>query len=572
MPTHAEKSKETRNRVVANPPSRKAADRTAVSQFADNSPQSVQLATGQQIADDSPQSMQFEAIQGMADNSPQAENDARLAAMAGGNPPSIDQGMPAEGPSIGQTLNPNVALTGELQMKAEPTTMRRQSQSIAAPTTPAQRVAVDHNGGPAGVKLLNNLDSNTATIQYAEEGQSTAANAEKSAGQLFKEELFAQFGISIDEEFAETLQSRVSPERFRDLTVFDGFDLVPIFLLLQRGLDPTTIHALVATDRYASADVTRWLTAGRDPAVLHALVFVDRFDAAQITTLLTAGRDPALLHTLVSTDRFDATQINTLLTAGRDPALLHTLVSTDGFDAGDVAALITAGQDPALLQTLVNPDGFTPTQVVSVLATDPNAAAIHTLRTPDGFTPAEIIALLRLNHPAGTIHAAATTVVPGFTLPNIMYVTLSAGKIGSIYFGGGRVRLTHNDGPVVSYSPGINRFTISNDDYNLVMAQQPMGNLLFDRTPGDNVAVHAYVQRRGSFAVAAAGQGDRLVEFRGANGIGGWHFSRGGPKAFNYGLTQIDLNIIGNVAQLRNNATLRAWMRAVARLAAVPIN
>jgi len=179
----------------------------------------------------------------------------------------------------------------------------------------------------------------------------------------------------------------------------------------------------------------------------------------------------------------------------------------------------------------------------------------------DGATPVEVTAMLAVEPNAQTIHSYMTTVVPGFTLGNILFASVAGGNVGSIYFTNGRIRLTHGNQPQVSVHVGITRHTISNPDYGQYKTWLSNGR------PGGG-GRSAYIRGLRSFAPAVAGAGDRLVEFW----PGHHHISRGGPVAFNYVLTQAQLNIICNVARLNDNNKLRAWMGAIPALAAIPIN
>src|SRR5690606_15667681 len=108
-----------------------------------------------------------------------------------------------------------------------------------------------------------------------------------------------------------------------------------------------------------------------------------------------------------------------------------------------------------------------------------------------------------------------------FTPDKILFASMDGGAVGSIYFPAGRIRLIHPKGPEISTHGEIQRFTISNADYHAHWHGPPKLTVVT-------------VQRLASCKPAVADQGERLVEFW----PGGRHPSRGGPKAFNFTLTQ----------------------------------
>jgi hypothetical protein len=139
---------------------------------------------------------------------------------------------------------------------------------------------------------------------------------------------------------------------------------------------------------------------------------------------------------------------------------------------------------------------------------------------------------------------------PDFTPSQILYASIAGGKVGSIYFPTGRIRLVHKHGPEVSVNPGVQRFTISDRHYEKYW--EKYGSLRRIRSCRD----------------AVAGAGERLVEFW----PGKRHVSRGGPQAFNYVLTQAQVNIMYRAAMTHNNGTLRIAMAADAGLSQIPMN
>jgi len=236
-----------------------------------------------------------------------------------------------------------------------------------------------------------------------------------------------------------------------------------------------------------------------------------------------------------------------------------------------VAQLTTENEGFELLKN----DGATSPEITFMLAIEPDAQTIHSQIIAeahgnatnihqlyvDGATSPEITALLAIEPDAQTIHNYMQTVVPGFTINSIQFASVAGGRVGSIYFTNGRIRLTHNHNPEVSVHAGITRYTINAHDYGQYKQWLAGGRI------GGGTSEN-YIRNLPSFAPAVVGGGGRLIEFW----PGHKHISRGGPMAFNYNLTQVQLNIICNVANLRNNAKLRAWMRAIPGLAVIPIN
>jgi|GEM_PF-3427478 len=255
-------------------------------------------------------------------------------------------------------------------------------------------------------------------------------------------------------------------------------------------------------------------------------------------------------------------------------ALIGTLFPVIGTLIGAIIGYKTGKKKDQINQLYT--DGAIRAEVTAMMAIEPNAQTlhnqiqaeatqtatlIHQLYITDGATSAEITAMLAVQPNAQTIHNYMQTVVPGFTLGDILFASMAGGNVGSIYFTNGRIRLTHGNNPQVSVHVGITRHTISNPDYGQYRTW------LINGRPGGGTKAN-YIRGLPSFALAVAGVGERLVEFW----PGHQHISRGGPVAFNYGLTQTQLNIIGNAANTGSNATLRAWMGAIPALAAIPIN
>ncbi len=142
---------------------------------------------------------------------------------------------------------------------------------------------------------------------------------------------------------------------------------------------------------------------------------------------------------------------------------------------------------------------------------------------------------------------------PDFTPDQILFASISGGKVGSIYFPMGRIRLVHGSGPEVAICPGVVRYTISNQDYE------------------DHWQTHGSARRiteLDSCRPARAGEGERLVEFW----PGKRHPSRGGPMRFTYTLTQAQMNIIYREAMTHSNSRLKRAMAADTGLSQIPLN
>ncbi len=150
------------------------------------------------------------------------------------------------------------------------------------------------------------------------------------------------------------------------------------------------------------------------------------------------------------------------------------------------------------------------------------------------------------------LHQLIQPVDSKFTPGTIQYVTEADGKVGSIYFAEGRKRLAHKDGPAVeTLPPDSGRYTISKYDFgkfrNWLKKQREKQRAL------DYPTITRYLKTSCSSLKPAAIGGPILVEIKGPNGIHGVHPSRGGPKKFELELDQIDINIICNAANTRNN-------------------
>lgn len=143
---------------------------------------------------------------------------------------------------------------------------------------------------------------------------------------------------------------------------------------------------------------------------------------------------------------------------------------------------------------------------------------------------------------------------PAFTPGTLVFCSMDGGAVGSIYFNTGRIRLVHGSQPEISTHANLVRYTISNADYLAYWKGPPKLN-------------RNTVLNLGSVQVAAPGQGERLVEFY----QGGRHPSRGAPAAFNYRLTQRQINIIYRAALQRNNGVLRNAMAADRLLSQIPL-
>lgn len=94
MNTHADKTQENKNQLVANSVSQKQSGGESTFQFVDNRTEAVAQRKLQEIANNSPQVSQLRAFQEMANNSPQAKQAAQLQAMA--NNHSAQQPQPIQ--------------------------------------------------------------------------------------------------------------------------------------------------------------------------------------------------------------------------------------------------------------------------------------------------------------------------------------------------------------------------------------------------------------------------------------------------------------------------------------------
>ncbi|WP_278503771.1 hypothetical protein [Phocaeicola barnesiae] len=141
-----------------------------------------------------------------------------------------------------------------------------------------------------------------------------------------------------------------------------------------------------------------------------------------------------------------------------------------------------------------------------------------------------------------------------FSVNDILYASMDKGKVGSIYFPTGRIRLTHPNGPTISNHDNPMRYTISNADYRANKVKR--GTLI------------AQIQTLPSYSLAQIG-GERLLESFHGKRIE--HISRGGPVAFNYGLNQQQLNLIYHAAETNENRRLRIAMQSDPITARIPI-
>ena len=141
---------------------------------------------------------------------------------------------------------------------------------------------------------------------------------------------------------------------------------------------------------------------------------------------------------------------------------------------------------------------------------------------------------------------------PDFTPGNILFASMDSGKVGSIYFTIGRLRLVHGSGPEVAITPGVERFTISDADYQKYWKKY---------------GSRENIERFPSCKPAAVGSGEKLVEFW----PGKRHPSRGAPMPFTYTLTQAQLNIIFRACLSHDNGVLKAAMARDQGLAQIPL-
>ena len=150
-----------------------------------------------------------------------------------------------------------------------------------------------------------------------------------------------------------------------------------------------------------------------------------------------------------------------------------------------------------------------------------------------------------------------------FTPANILFASMDGGKVGSIYFPVGRIRLIHDNRPEISKHTGIQRFSISEDDYQKYARDYKAAKA---RGEGSTVGLD-YVRALPSCKDAVPGAGGRLIEFWN----GGRHPSRGGPQPFNWALSQKQMNIILRAVARHSNTRLREAMAADRLLAQIPL-
>ena len=163
----------------------------------------------------------------------------------------------------------------------------------------------------------------------------------------------------------------------------------------------------------------------------------------------------------------------------------------------------------------------------------------------------------------GTMDAWRTIPSPGWIAPGTLeFASTSKGKVGSIYFEDGRIRLRHPAGPAVEHHESIERFVVDAADWDLVWDHW--------EAHGDAPALYGYTIGLDSAEEAAAGSPGNLVEFFG-KGSEGWHPSRGSPEPFNYGLEQPHFNVLYHAAKTGDNDTLANAMHADPALSKIPI-
>lgn len=164
-------------------------------------------------------------------------------------------------------------------------------------------------------------------------------------------------------------------------------------------------------------------------------------------------------------------------------------------------------------------------------------------------------------------NAYANTVVEGFKPSGIQFSSVENGKVGSIYFSNGRIRLTHDSGPSVSIHNDLERYALTDDQRDRLAAWRKSKS-----RRSHYAGCKGYINNRLQVTtLAAAGQNGKLVEVK-TGDTTWWHPSRGKPTAFGYALSQTDLNILANVAKTGSNDTLKAWMSVIPALSVIPVN
>jgi hypothetical protein len=158
------------------------------------------------------------------------------------------------------------------------------------------------------------------------------------------------------------------------------------------------------------------------------------------------------------------------------------------------------------------------------------------------------------------LEEAAKWVTPTAPLrpDQIAFVSMFDGRVGSIYFPNDtRIRLIHKNGPNVDHHPGVERYSLSNEQYDKYAEW-------VKKKYRRKQERRKYVRDKMKVKVATAESGgDVLVEFfRLAEGWG-VHVSRGGPAPFpGPFLEQEQLNIIYNAAVTNSTDMLRRAMQS----------
>ena len=144
----------------------------------------------------------------------------------------------------------------------------------------------------------------------------------------------------------------------------------------------------------------------------------------------------------------------------------------------------------------------------------------------------------------------------GFKFEDIEFASVSNGKIGSIYFPNGRIRLIHRRGPGIYKHENVKRFTISNDH--------------LEEMRKNSIKSISYLEKCPSFKKAEAGSGEKLLEFFENKQTP--HISRGGPKVFKIqGFNQESLNLLCNAADLNRNEILQMVLKSDPVLCKIPV-
>lgn len=178
-----------------------------------------------------------------------------------------------------------------------------------------------------------------------------------------------------------------------------------------------------------------------------------------------------------------------------------------------------------------------------------------------GLSPQRLDKLLaNANGNVYQLHGLIQPVDSKFTPDNIQYVTETDGKIGSIYFTEGRIRLAHKYGPQVEIlPPESERYTISKYDFGKF--RRWFKKQREEHRDLDNPQIAQFFKTQCSSLKPAAIGGPLLLEIKGPDGIHGVHPSRGGPKKFALELDQIDINIICNAASANDNFAMQLGLQ-----------